>query len=258
LMGDSVSERGRKCILGALLADAASQPLHWIYQNEKMETILKENGPKLEFHSPSKNPFYTIPLGLNTCYGDQVLVLLESLVENKGVWNPQDYIQKLLKTFGPNTSYEDGMKGRDKLPISFPWRHGSLTKFVNNVNAGKGYPDTGTDDEQVDAILKIIPLVALMAGSEQLIDCVEDVIRITQDNDIAIGFGIASALVLEGCLLGKTAQQSVEACISTLRNPQWKKRSEISSCSFIATKLEDTLLLKGTPHYDVVQKLGKS
>jgi len=36
-------ERIRGAILGAAVADAASRPLHWIYDREKMESLLKKD-----------------------------------------------------------------------------------------------------------------------------------------------------------------------------------------------------------------------
>ena len=39
----------------------------------------------MAFWDPSQNPFYTLPLGSNSCYGDQSFVILKSLVENKGM-----------------------------------------------------------------------------------------------------------------------------------------------------------------------------
>jgi len=250
--------RAFKCILGAVVADAATQPLHWIYDAEKLRTIVSSASMQPEFYSPPQNPFYSIPVGSNTCYGDQIMALLESLAESKG-WNPNDYIKRLVAVFGPGTPYEQGMSGRNQLPIKNPWRNKALTLFVDSVLAGKTYPNTGTeDDEQVDSIVKIIPLVALFAGNDLLINYVEDVVRITQNNSTAVGFAIAAALILEGCILGSTAQQAVEKTLKTFRDPNWKQRSMVEDAPFIAGKLEETLRLSSKPHAEVVQKLGKS
>lgn len=39
---------------------------------------------EVAFWEPSSNPFYKLPLGSQSCYGDQSFVILKSLVENGG------------------------------------------------------------------------------------------------------------------------------------------------------------------------------
>ena len=59
----------------------AAQPIHWVYQG--MEKVL-EGLEHPEFRATSANPFYSIPTGNQSLYGDQLLTLLESLVECGG------------------------------------------------------------------------------------------------------------------------------------------------------------------------------
>ena len=61
-----------------------AQPIHWNYKTEKLDSLL-EGAEEVAFWDPSQNPFYTLPLGSNSCYGDQSFVILKSLVENKGM-----------------------------------------------------------------------------------------------------------------------------------------------------------------------------
>ena len=80
--------RASASVLGACVADAAAQPLHWNYDTKKLDQKLKIaeklNDPEFLVASES-NPFYNIPTGSNTCYADQAFVLLESLVAHKGL-----------------------------------------------------------------------------------------------------------------------------------------------------------------------------
>ena len=64
----------------------SAQPLHWIYKTEKLDNLL-DGAKEVAFWQPSQNPFYTIPLGSNSCYADQSFVILKSLVENEGIVN---------------------------------------------------------------------------------------------------------------------------------------------------------------------------
>lgn len=49
-----------------------------------MSEVLARAGGNPEFVAPSANPFYCLPTGRQSPYGDQLLVMLESLVACKG------------------------------------------------------------------------------------------------------------------------------------------------------------------------------
>jgi len=59
-------------ILGALVADAATQPLHWIYDEQKLAAATQGIESAPEFATPSRNPFYTLPTGSFTCTYDYI------------------------------------------------------------------------------------------------------------------------------------------------------------------------------------------
>jgi hypothetical protein len=48
-----------------------------------------------------------------------------------------------------------------ELPISGKWRHGSITGFMRNVEAGMRWPRSGTPDSQADCFVKVVPAVAV-------------------------------------------------------------------------------------------------
>lgn len=60
-----------------------AQPLHWVYDLQKLRGFLDEN-PNPEFRPKPENPFYRRQTGKQSCYGDQAFVLLESLSECGG------------------------------------------------------------------------------------------------------------------------------------------------------------------------------
>eukprot|EP00057_Strongylocentrotus_purpuratus_P023439 XP_011677913.1 PREDICTED: uncharacterized protein LOC105444847 [Strongylocentrotus purpuratus] len=80
----TVKERAAAAVIGCLCADAAAQPIHWIYNLGKLEAILSALEYP-EFRFPSANPYYRIDTGKNTCYGDQTRAVLVSLVRSKGL-----------------------------------------------------------------------------------------------------------------------------------------------------------------------------
>lgn len=68
----------------------AAQPLHWVYDLQRLEGILAQE-PSPEFRSESANPFYRRQTGQQSCYGDQAFVLLESLSECGGGGSSSSY-----------------------------------------------------------------------------------------------------------------------------------------------------------------------
>lgn len=48
-------------------------------------------------------------------------------------------------------------------------------------------------DEQIDGVTKIAPIVALHAGKPDMLDRVEEVVRVLQDFDIAVACALAAA-----------------------------------------------------------------
>ncbi|MED6279911.1 hypothetical protein CHARACLAT_005631 [Characodon lateralis] len=97
-MTSAVANRAIGAIVGSAVADAAAQPLHWLYDLQKLKGILAQD-PNPEFRSESANPFYRRQTGQQSCYGDQAYVLLESLSECGGL-NADDLKQRTLKFFG--------------------------------------------------------------------------------------------------------------------------------------------------------------
>jgi hypothetical protein len=57
----AVKSRAKAAILGGFVADAATMPLHWIYDVEKIKELVGDKNP--EFFSPPSCPFYTYELG---------------------------------------------------------------------------------------------------------------------------------------------------------------------------------------------------
>lgn len=52
------AERSKNGIVGAFVADAATMPLHWIYDREKLKSILGDKVSTPEFFNPPSCPFY--------------------------------------------------------------------------------------------------------------------------------------------------------------------------------------------------------
>uniref|UniRef100_A0A673FT56 Crystallin J1C-like n=1 Tax=Sinocyclocheilus rhinocerous TaxID=307959 RepID=A0A673FT56_9TELE len=103
-MSLALADRAIGAIIGSAVADAAAQPLHWVYDLQKLSVLLSQS-PEPEFRPESANPFYRRNTGQQSCYGDQAFVLLESLSECEGL-NVEDLKQRTYKFFGPGSEYD--------------------------------------------------------------------------------------------------------------------------------------------------------
>uniref|UniRef100_A0A1A8PU46 Selenoprotein J n=1 Tax=Nothobranchius rachovii TaxID=451742 RepID=A0A1A8PU46_9TELE len=225
-MALSAADRAIGAIVGAAAADAAAQPMHWIYDPDRLKEVLSDLEPCPEFRSESANPFYRRTTGEQTCYGDQAYVLLESLSQCGDV-DLQDLTKRFYEFFGPGTAYDLPLndpyrkKGGPKatLPIDGPWRNASLKAFIRNVDAGKA--ETGCDvDCQMDGIAKIAPVVSMFAGRPQMLEKVEEVVRVTQNNDMCVAVTMAAARFLEHFILNGPDPDVLETVLNQLNDPK--------------------------------------
>jgi len=222
----SLQERCRAAIIGAAAADAAGQPIHWNYNQETLNKILHRYGNP-EFIRPSQNPFYDIDTGKQTCYGDQAYAVLKALVLGNG-FNKEYLVREMYEILGPASAYEtepvnsyyvDKTTQKLTLPISAPWRNVSIKDFLKKVDDGES--ETGSDNDiQIDAVTRIAPVVALYAGRKDMLNKVEEMIRVTQNNDIPVAFALAAARILEYYILNGSKPDVIEQVIKDLKNPQ--------------------------------------
>uniref|UniRef100_A0A3Q2E528 Crystallin J1B-like n=2 Tax=Cyprinodon variegatus TaxID=28743 RepID=A0A3Q2E528_CYPVA len=224
-MALSVADRAIGAIIGAAVADAAAQPMHWIYNPDRLTEVLSDLEPCPEFRPQSANPFYRRTTGEQTCYGDQAYVLLESLSQCGDV-DVKDLTKRFYEFFGPGTVYDLPLndpyrkKGGPKavLPIDGPWRNGSLKAFLRNVDAGK--EESGCDvDCQMDGVTKLAPVVAMFAGRPDMLEKVESAIRVTQNNDMCVAVTLAAARFLEHFILKGDDPKALDAVVAQLNDP---------------------------------------
>ncbi|CAL8346854.1 unnamed protein product [Merluccius merluccius] len=223
-MALSLADRAVGAVLGSAVADAAAQPLHWVYDPQKLKALLAKQ-PHPEFNPESANPFYRRDTGQQSCYGDQAYVLLESLAECGGL-NVEDLTQRTLKAFGPGSEYDTPVNDpyrvpegpRPQLPIQGPWRHASLKSFLKNMDAGK--QDTGCEtDMQIDGVAKLAPIVAFYAGKPDMLAKVESAVRVTQNDDACVAETLAAARILEHFILNGADAKALDCVMAQLSDP---------------------------------------
>ena len=67
-----------------------------------------------------------------------------------------------------------------------------LTNIFHDFFMALFFPGSDSDD-QIDCVLRMVPVCALYAGRPEMLDRVEDVLRVTQNSDTAVSVGLAAA-----------------------------------------------------------------
>ena len=205
-MKDLIKQRIIAAVRGAFIGDAASLGTHWIYDPKVMaQTVTSLSAP--EFRDPPKPSFYSseeypghYEAGMLSPYGEQLLFVTEYVADT--TTNDQDLTGSAMSeamldwaaTFGGRPDH-------------------ALTTFMENMkkpeDAGK-WPNCGADDDQAHIYMKIVPVVSRYAGSPEMVDKLTQAIRVHQNNEKAIAFGIVAGRLLEAVVLGAPLEEALE------------------------------------------------
>ena len=129
--------------LGSTVADAASRPLHWVYNQKKLFTYIK--GKKdFAFLKVNKSPFYNIKTGKVSGYNDIGQTMFKTLVE--GHENIEVRFKKnIIENFGRGSLYWKNYRLRAKYRkvkdwrgiIKGPWIHQNIIETIQNIKKNK-------------------------------------------------------------------------------------------------------------------------
>jgi ADP-ribosylglycohydrolase len=180
-MKDTLKRR-KDMIWGALVADAASLGLHWIYAQPRIHRIAPE---KPEFLEPDPTNYEGVPAyfahgqrhaGDLSMYGEGMLVLLRSLRET-GDFDWQRYAQQFSSHFGFGGEYVGY--------IDTPTR-GTLINLIrqdeDHREEAMSVPFDGDEDEKHAVAMKVLGQVKILRG-QALRDKVRETIRQTKGTD---------------------------------------------------------------------------
>jgi len=166
-------QKGVSSILGAVTADAAARPLHWVYDMEDMAHLLEQNRNP-EFWPESKSPFYTLPTGARSCYSHVMMAGLQAFIEAKGEPNLTVYRTVLRTTFGVGTEWQEALSRRKEVyspdrrrekrePVTGPWLHGAVIRLLETGEAQ-------ADNTEMDALLLCLPHLVFRVERENVLE----------------------------------------------------------------------------------------
>jgi len=179
-----MTDKAKAMVLASFAADALALGVHWIYNTNVID---KKWGRVEEYIMPERPTFHpTKKLGEFTHYGDQTLVLMQSVAASAG-FDISDFADKWQHFF---KSYEGYIDGATKATIE-------------NIKAGKEPTAAGSDSDDFAGAARIAPLVYRYRDDlTQLTDRARSQTRVTHDNqavvDSAAFFGSVAFKVLAG------------------------------------------------------------
>lgn len=234
--------RGFAALVGAITADAAAAPCHWVYDKQKLAEAVGSADPA--FFSGKPNPFYNIPIGANTCYGDQLTTLILCMSENSGELDRLKAADRFYERFVLAHDYSSSVAAKrdyaykhdqqaKTVPINGPWRHGTLDAFARNFEACGAAYKAEASDASVDALIRALPpaVVAGVAGIDPDA-AVEVAVELTQTNASAIAhakaFARALATVVQGTFSPREALDAEAAHLDSLLTARATAREPVT------------------------------
>ena len=179
-------------VLASFAADSLALGVHWIYNTRVID---KKFGRVEHFLKPERPTYHpTKERGEFTHYGDQTLILLESIAESKG-FNLSDFSARWQKSFENYNGYVDGAT------------KGTLA----NLAAGKSLPESGSDSDDLAGASRIAPLVFTYRNSlQELIDGVTAQTAFTHNHPHVIQSASFFATIAFQILAGTSPLEAIE------------------------------------------------
>ena len=253
-----IFQKSRAILLGAAVADAAARPLHWIYDTDEIQKLIGAKADP-EFWPKSESPFYTLPTGANSAYFDLSLVMLRSLGQNSGVFEPRIFMEHVVSHFGQNTPYETAFQKRKlnytpevrekgwPAPINGPWRHGLVTTMLENFSRTEEIPVGPTTANEIDGFCAALP-VWLVSKPEQRIALSQKALKIVAGGRLCEDHALAFLQLLELASAGE--QHPIH---QLARNPKIYGLPQQ-----ITEEIEQVISASEVDHSDFVQQVGKA
>ena len=233
--------------LGATVADAAARPLHWVYNQGKLNSYIK--GKKdFTFLKKNKSPFYNIKTGKVSGYNEVGQVMFRTLVE--GHENIEERFKKnITKNFGPGSVYWKNLNLRAKYRkvkdwrgiIKGPWIHQNIIETVKNIKAKKKFTG-GVKVNESDGYCAALPY--FLYGYD--FNSLKKIISTITVSKISLKYALAKFHLIDLALKG-----SNDPINDFLK--KFKKNSYFKS---VVEDIKKVKKLKSKLHPMVVKKLG--
>jgi ADP-ribosylglycohydrolase len=145
----SMRERYAGLLYGALASDALALGAHWIYDQAE---IARRFGRVTELQAATKESYHPgRERGALTHYGDQMLILLESLEASGGNFVMEDFARRWRQFWSDSTSYRDH----------------ATKETLAHLEEGLGLTRAGSDSTELGGAARIAPILAALRNEDQ-------------------------------------------------------------------------------------------
>ena len=233
--------------LGATVADAATRPLHWVYNQKKLLTYIK--GKKdFTFLNKNKSPFYNIKTGKVSGYNDIGQVMFQTLIENHENIEAR-FKKNIIKNFGPGSMYWKNFNLRAKYRkikdwrgiIIGPWIHQNIIETVRNIKTKKKITG-GKKVNESDGYCAALPYFLYGHSFNDL----KKIISIVTVSKTSLKYALAKFYLIDLALKG--SNDPIKEFTFKYKNNSYFKN--------IVKDIEKVKRLKKKSHSLVVKKLG--
>ena len=233
--------------LGATVADAAARPLHWVYNQKKLNSYIK--GKKdFSFLKKNKSPFYNIKTGKVSGYNEIGQVMFETLLESHDNID-QRFKKNIMKNFGPGSIYWKNLGLRSKYRkvkdwrgiIKGPWIHQNVIETVKNIKQKKKITG-GTKVNESDGFCASLPYFLYGFNFKSI----EKIISLVTISKISRKYALAKFHLIDLALKG--AKNPINEFI--------KKFRKNSNFKIIINDITKIKKFKSKSHSAIVKKLG--
>lgn len=234
----SYEDRVRGALWGGLIGDAFCLGSHWIYSPKELK--IKYPSGITGFDEPAVGHYhYGKKSGDFTHYGDVALLMLASVAQN-GKLDILDFGARFVKLM-----VQENYSGYRDHAIK-----GTIDNYLNHLEHNPAVPfnfQQGADDDQPLTVSHIAPVVVAHMHTNDFLETVARATRICQNNNRAIAFTQASALILHSLLTGSTPETAVFETRKMLGTDdkdrsEVNKRMKVACAAYMLTPSDATML----------------
>ncbi|MBL79595.1 MAG: hypothetical protein CMH70_06145 [Nitrosomonadaceae bacterium] len=229
-------------ILGALIADSATLGLHWIYDPNRIAEIEKLKG--LVFLQPDASHYEGVKgyfahsaknSGESTGYGEVCLLMLQHLVKY-GEFRRTEYQTDFREHFGLGGTYVGYVDSPTRMTLQ------TLLPLEP-----KRFPkESGADDDQFLSLAGLPSVVAANTDNlEVLMSKIDEIVRVTNNNDLAVAAARCSGAVLFRILNGSSMEAALNGSLEFAGNK-------------LRPLLEQVLAIQTLDNIKIAEKFGSA
>ena len=236
--------------LGATVADAATRPLHWVYNPKRLKSYIKGK-KEIAFLKKSKSPFYSIKTGKVSGYNDLGQVMFKTLIQTKKKSEIlKEFKKNIIINFGQGSAYWRNLKIRKKYkkikwkkPLNGPWIHQNILETIQNIKIKKSSTG-GIKVNESDGYCAALPYYLYNNNEEDL----KRVIKSVANSKINETYALAKLKIIDLAMKGEKSP------LNTFAQKYGKKRyfQEVNA------NIKKVLRFKKHNHTKVVKKFGKA